>query len=238
MNEEEIEIWKDILGYEDKYQVSSLGRVKSLNFKNTKTQRLLKLNRVTKGYLSVQLCKDGKQKYFEVHQLVAMAFLNHIRCGHRIIVDHKDNVRANNRLDNLQLLTNRENVVKEIDRTKTTSKYTGVTISKPSGKWVSKTTVNGKTKVLGYFNTEAEASEYYQNALIAINNGTEICVKVTRKPLTSEYKGVCWSKEVKKWKSEIQFKGNLKRLGFFNLERDAHLAYQKELEVLTLINSK
>ena len=72
----DIEIWKDIKDYEGLFQVSNLGRVKSLGNGGThKTSRIRKLYTNKYGYLQVSLCKDGKKKMCRVHRLVAEAFL-------------------------------------------------------------------------------------------------------------------------------------------------------------------
>ena len=61
-NETMTEVWKDIKGYEVLYQVSSIGRVKSLNFKQTGKEQVLRCCKDKDGYLMVNLCKNGKQK--------------------------------------------------------------------------------------------------------------------------------------------------------------------------------
>ena len=118
------EIWKDIEGYEGLYQVSDLGRVKSLKFGK---ERILKQNQTYKGYLVVTLSENGKTKTRNVHVLVAMAFLDHKPDGtQKVVVDHIDNNKNNNTLDNMQLISHRENVSK--DRYNETG-YTGVYLS-------------------------------------------------------------------------------------------------------------
>ena len=91
------EIWKNIAGYEGLYEVSSFGRVRSLRFGKTK---ILKPGKNKKGYLRVSLCKNGKQKTFFVHRLVAQAFLENPQNLPQI--NHKDENKQNNRLENLE----------------------------------------------------------------------------------------------------------------------------------------
>ena len=67
------EIWKDIKGYEGLYQVSNLGRLKSLNYKNSEKERILKYGINTQGYLIVCLCVNKQRKIFAVHRLVSQA---------------------------------------------------------------------------------------------------------------------------------------------------------------------
>ena len=68
----EQERWKPIFGYDGMYEVSDLGRVRSLKFGKT---RVLRVQKHTDGYLLVVLCKYGKRKSFYVHRLVAQAFI-------------------------------------------------------------------------------------------------------------------------------------------------------------------
>lgn len=171
----EKEIWKDIPGYEGLYQVSSLGRVKSLDrvvphgrFGEFKLKgRVLKPSATTKGYLSLDLCKYGMIKTITVHKLAAMAFLNHEPCGMKEVVDHIDNNPLNNRVDNLQLITSRENVSK--DKTGGTSQYVGVSWDKNAKKWKASIRINGKLKHLGLFTDEYEAHLAYQKKLNEIS---------------------------------------------------------------------
>lgn len=112
------EIWKDIPGYEGKYQVSSMGRVKSLDrilpHKEYGTghikERILKQNWAgpKPGYLIVFLHKGhGEQHIFRVHRLVAQAFLPRIEG--KDVVNHKDCDRSNNCVENLEWCTGVEN---------------------------------------------------------------------------------------------------------------------------------
>jgi hypothetical protein len=103
------EIWKVIPGYEELYEVSNLGKVKSL-----RNNKLLSPSK-EHGYLKTSLRKDGRQRKFAIHQLVAMTFLNHIPCGHKLVVDHINEDKSDNRVENLQVITNKENVIKSIN---------------------------------------------------------------------------------------------------------------------------
>lgn len=94
------EIWKDVIGYEGLYQVSSLGQIKSLSYSGGSKERILKQYTRPDGYLSVALTKDGKHMTKTVHRLVATAFLpnpNNLE-----MINHKDEVRSNNSVDNLE----------------------------------------------------------------------------------------------------------------------------------------
>jgi hypothetical protein len=159
----EKEVWKDIPCYEGLYEVSSLGRVKSLGNDKTRKEKILKQNINGSGYFKVCLFKDGISQNTTVHQLVAMAFLNHNPCGMALVVDHINWNKLDNRLENLQLITQRENCSKDVKNK--TSKYTGVSWCKSAKKWTTKIQINSKKKHLGYFNCELAASIAYQNKL-------------------------------------------------------------------------
>ena len=230
---QKLEIFKDIPGYEGLYQVSNLGRVYSLpkewetglGILTSHNGKILKQSVNNSGYFHIVLYNEGKQKTKSIHQLVAMAFLGYTPDGTtKIVTDHIDNNPLNNRLSNLQLISNRHNVSK--DR-KGSSKYTGVSWHKASNKWKSRIEVNGKVKYLGIFKCELAASAAYQKALSKVENNIEIEVKEV--VFSSKYKGVNWDKNRNKWKSQITINGKQKYLGLFKCELEAHHAYQKAL---------
>lgn len=157
------EIWKDIPNYEGMYQISNLGRVKSLSNNNSKKEKILKQYIDKYNYYNISLNKKNIGSTLKVHKLIAMAFLNHTPCGYKEIVDHIDNNPLNNNVNNLQLITQRLNCSK--DKKNKSSKYTGVYWSKRDKIWRSQISINGKLKNLGRFNTEIEAHEAYKNEL-------------------------------------------------------------------------
>lgn len=154
-----MEIWKTIKGYED-YQISSFGRVKS--FKNNK-EKIKNPTIDVYGYYLINLCNNGIQKTFKIHKLVATAFLNHKPCGYKLVVNHKDLNKLNNNIDNLEIVTARENTNKK--HIKSSSKYVGVSWNKRKNKWVSQIYVDGKIKYLGSFKNEYDAHIAYENEL-------------------------------------------------------------------------
>jgi hypothetical protein len=166
------EIWKDIPNYEGLYQVSNLGNVKSLSREILKRgkypfickERMLK-NRVnTRGYNQFILSSNRNRKTFTTHQLVAMAFLNHKPDGtHKLVVDHINANKLDNRVENLQVISQRENSSK--DKKNKASRYTGVSWSSGNNKWMSAIRINGKQNHLGYFKCETSAHLAYQNKL-------------------------------------------------------------------------
>ena len=105
-----IEEWKDIEGYEGLYQVSNLGRVKSLE--RTRTiripEKILSLSSIDAyGYNVVCLSKDGVQKRLTIHRLVGSAFIpnpNNYPC-----INHSDEIKTNNKSNNLEWCSYEEN---------------------------------------------------------------------------------------------------------------------------------
>jgi hypothetical protein len=155
-----IEVWKDIPTFKS-YEVSNLGNVRSLKFNKFK---VLKKSINKRGRYRVNLCENGRKfTNCKISQLSAMAFLNHKPCGHKIVVDHINNDKENDKLYNLQLISNRENTVKDTKRG--SSKYVGVSWHKNQSKWRTNIYINGKIKHLGYFTDEKEAAQAYQNEL-------------------------------------------------------------------------
>lgn len=159
----EVEIWKDIPGYEGLYQVSNLGRVKSLNYGLSKQEKVMVGGINGRGYKHVTLSCDGKKKTKKIHQLVAISFLNHKPCGMELVIDHINDNILDNRLKNLQIVTNRFNNHKT--QGKYSSKYKGVSWHKKTNKFQSQISINKKIKYLGCFDCELAASHAYQKAL-------------------------------------------------------------------------
>jgi hypothetical protein len=156
------EIWKDIPDYEGFYQVSTLGRIKSLGNNMSKKEKILK-NFISGTYYMIDLNKKGLSKSFLVHQLVAIAFLNHIPCKHKLVVNHINFNRLDNRVENLEIITQRQNANQK--HLKSSSKYTGVSWHKKDKKWQSMIMINGKLKYLGSFICETKASFTYETEL-------------------------------------------------------------------------
>jgi len=203
------EIWKDVIGYEGLYQVSSLGRVKSFSRGKEKILRSDKRNE----YYSVVLSKNSIKKHKTNHQLVAESFIDKDYRSKNLVVNHKNFNKLDNRLENLEVVSIRENSNRK--HIKSSSKYTGVTKSKYKG-WISTIVLNGKNMYLGSFDSEKEASEYYEAALLSINKGNfeDIVVK-----LRGKTKGVY--KYGNRYISRITINGKLKYLGMFNTEEEA-----------------
>ena len=162
------EVFKTIKGYEGYYEVSNLGRVKSVSRTIKKSDsttqtfpnRILKLNLRTSGYLGIGLTINGIEKKKPIAVLVYEAFKGDIKDGY--VIDHIDHNPINNNINNLQQLTHRENTSKDKWRKKRSSKYTGVSWDKQKRKWLAQIYYNRKSIFLGYFNSEIKAAESYK----------------------------------------------------------------------------
>lgn len=98
-----VEIWRPIPGYEALYEVSNLGRVRSL----FRYKKMLKPSPITNGYLTVELWKDKQRKRIGIHRLVAMCFCENP--DNKPFVNHIDETKTNNCADNLEWVTHVEN---------------------------------------------------------------------------------------------------------------------------------
>ena len=156
---------KDIKGYEGLYSISDTGLI-------TAYDRIVKMPNGgvkiikqhmpvqvpdKKGYLKIWLTsKNGIRKMYRVHRLVLENFIG----KSKLQCNHKDKNKKNNGIKNLEWVTNKENTIHRIDKSKTSSRYTGVTKLK-SGKFMAQKQENGKYKYLGVYKTEKDAHNAY-----------------------------------------------------------------------------
>lgn len=104
------EVWKDIRNYENLYQISNLGNVKSIARKGAfRKDKVLKCSYNKKGYMYVCLCKNCRRKAYRVHRLVAQAFIPNPE--NKPQVNHINGNKKDNSVCNLEWTTNKENSV-------------------------------------------------------------------------------------------------------------------------------
>lgn len=201
------EVWKIIPEFEN-YMVSNLGNVRS-------NRKLLNPTTNLHGYKVVSLHNKGVKKQKKVHQLVTLCFLDYQFKNHSLVIDHVNGIKTDNKVENLQLISQREN--KSKDSPKTTCSKTGVYLQKKTGKFTAIIHVKGLNKYLGLFNTEAEAYEYYQKALKEYNETGEVLILKKRKKLYSNVKFISFNKRINKYTVVI----NKKLYGNYKTEEEA-----------------
>ena len=125
----EKEEWCDIIDYENLYQCSNLGRIKSLGNgdSNNSKERILKQGINKKGYCVVVLCKEGKCKSHLVHRIVATAFISNIE--NKPHIDHIDTNKQNNNVNNLRWVTQKQNCNNPITKDKLSKALKGKIVS-------------------------------------------------------------------------------------------------------------
>lgn len=121
------EIWKDIDGYEGYYQISNIGRVKSLSrpvfkkdgsFHRFKKENIKVPKNTKDGYLSITLSVNGNDRTFLIHRLVAEAFITKPETDEILEVNHIDMNRKNNMVGNLEWATHQDNIKYSSDKGK------------------------------------------------------------------------------------------------------------------------
>lgn len=108
------EEWRDIPGYEGIYQVSDLGRVKRITkHRRYAANRLLKPIAHNMGYVEVILCCGTEQKRYYIHRLILATFIG--ECPSGMQVNHKNGIKTDNRLENLEYVTRSQNIKHSYD---------------------------------------------------------------------------------------------------------------------------
>jgi len=107
-----LEKWREVKDYEGLYQISDQGRVKSFyngRYTILKVGKFLKPQKNVRGYLQIGFYKNNKFKTYQIHNLIAAAFLNKSDLS-ELEVNHKNGIKTDNRLKNLELVTHSENI--------------------------------------------------------------------------------------------------------------------------------
>jgi hypothetical protein len=176
------------------------------------------------GYMHVNI---GKVK--KIHRLMAQAFIENF--SEDLQVDHINGIRSDNRLENLRMVTHRENCQnRDCHRN---GRLIGVYFNKKKGGWRSEIHYLGKRINLGYFKTEVEASNAYKDAILDLSKIKDIkSTYAQKRESLGRLKGTTYDKKSKKWKAVIYFNSKRKNLGSFETEQEAHDRYleaKKEL---------
>lgn len=157
-----MEIYKDIIGFENDYMISNYGNVISKKWNNKKQ---MNPGCDTNGYPQVMLSKNGKQKGFKISRLVAIHFIENP--NNLSDVNHIDLNKINNHFSNLEWVSKRENSAHRNFHSKSSgkSKLLGAMWNSKHNKWCSEFKNNGKRHWLGFFNTDLEAHSAYLNKM-------------------------------------------------------------------------
>jgi len=160
------EKWKNIKGFEF-YQISDHG-----NVRNSRTGKILKPSANHENYLVVQLCSAGQKKNKKIHRLVAEAFVPNP--DNLPQVDHIKGDRHDNRASKLRWVSCSSNTRNTITCKQSTSKYNGVHLHQPSGKYRVSVWFEGKNKHLGTFTEERKAASVFNDFCIQNKLNREI----------------------------------------------------------------
>lgn len=155
-----MEIWKDIKNYEGHYQVSNCGNVRSIKKSTPITLKQFISKQV--DYYAVGLWLNGKSTIIRTHTLVAEAFLG--ARPHKYVVDHIDQNKHNNHIDNLRYVTYSQNHMNKSFMSNSTTGTIGVSIETRTGRYRSHIKINGKQKHLGYFDNIEDAIKARKDA--------------------------------------------------------------------------
>ena len=158
------EFWKDVVGYEGSYIISSLGRVKSLKriiprktgF-HTKPEKHLRRYNNGNGYLTILLYNNLGNKRFYIHRLLLLCFKE----NSNLVVDHKNHIKSDNRLINLRYLTQRDNTS---NRKYNKTPFIGVYFCKRDNTYKAVIKLEGETYLLGSGSNPQELSDRYLKA--------------------------------------------------------------------------
>ena len=143
-----MEQWNDVIGFEGIYQVSNFGRLKS-------NKKILNPCANKKGYLKTTLSKNSIKKQVFIHRIVAEAFLGLV--DGKPFINHKNGIKNDNRIENLEWVSNLENQCHKPKKESATSKYIGVYKLKNS-RWRVQIGINRKVIYLGSFESEIQAA--------------------------------------------------------------------------------
>lgn len=230
------EIWKDIPEWEGLYQASTLGRIRSLDRTyidsigrcTTRKGRIRIPHINASGYYYTLMVEKERRLAKTYHRLVALTFIPNQQ--NKCCVNHKDGDKLNNRLDNLEWVTVRENSAHWIENSTTmSSNFPGVTLDKQTGLWAANIFLEDSNYYLGKYVNESEAKIAYDTALKDWEE--KYIIPHYRNPTySSKYKCVYYNEINKNWYYQIREGGKSFSHGGFISEDMAHDTYIKTLE--------
>jgi hypothetical protein len=165
-----IEEWKSFGEFVGRYEFSNMGRIRSLmnGDKSREEPRVLKTYNSKKGYSWGRMYFNGEKRSAQVHRLVMTAFIGSAPEGCNI--DHINGDKSDNRLSNLEYVTNRENKLRGVTGKKVYSQLRGVTFDKQICRWKSQIRDSTGRKIhIGTFDSDIEASSAYSEILRIIH---------------------------------------------------------------------
>jgi hypothetical protein len=172
------------------------------------------------GYVRIAMSVGGQMYWNTVHSIEASAFYGYNPKTDNVVVDHINGIRSDNRLSNLRLITQRENVSCGFMSKGTKSKVTGV--FKIRNKWTVYIRKDGINIFIGSFDDKYEAGRWYSDAVYSIENNLPI--KIKKAVYASTYNGVTWHKSSKMWMARKLVDGSRKYLGLFETDEEAYNA--------------
>ena len=161
-----MEEWKDVVGYEGLYTVSNTGQIRG-------PRKLLRPGADGGGYLAVNLCKNGTQTLTKDHRIVACAFIPNPEQKRE--VDHINRDRTDNRVENLQWSTKRENMLNTYRHDR---KQYGIYWVKLRGIYEVKFRVNSKMRHYGWHDTLEKATQVRDAAICELNRTDELPMQI------------------------------------------------------------
>ena len=172
-----MEEWKDIPGYEGRYQASTFGRIKSLRkevfFGDNRgsyfrEEQIISQSVKSTGYYVCNLYKDNIRTHVKVHRIIAKTLLPDYT--EKLFVDHVDGNPKNNKIGNIRMCTVGQNTCNQkVRKGKLTSGYKGVSFSKITNKWLMQIALNGKTQVSKLYLSEIAAAIAYDKYALELH---------------------------------------------------------------------
>lgn len=182
-----MEIWKTIINYEN-YEVSNYGRIRSFvnnKLNKRKEKKIIKPILTKYGYYRLTLCNEEGHKIFNVHRLVAQAFLENY--DEKLQVNHKDENKINNNVDNLEMCNSKYNCNYGTRNKKISEKTRNKKISEKDRKRLYDYNINKMKKVYCFENNKTYISINEAGRNLKLNSGNIALVCSGKRKTTGNY---------------------------------------------------